>query len=198
MTLFLASSACFDLRIFLVCDYKFLCTILGLTGPLASHFCAWCLIDKDDSHKLAFIRNKQYPIDLGRLSDGKPGIKNKNLFPFFSLDRVFVDVLHLFLRGMDNLIEKLLKDVFDIWMDSLKEGAKRKKAKFNKSEAEEKAKERVITAFHDCGVKWAFWESDCNQPMISQHLDYPSLQVCLAVFSYALCLLHVTRYCSGT
>ena len=110
----------FSVEFFLGAYWKFLALTIGIKSASAKHFCIWCkCTDKEwqiigdwsieDPTKGArtiygieeFAKSKKRGVE-------KHGCVNQPLFPTIPIDHVVPDVLHLFLRITDVLINLLI------------------------------------------------------------------------------------------
>jgi hypothetical protein len=111
----------FDIEWFLGGDWKFLACVCGLGAAHANSPCIWCkctLYDKFDPSKtwslLDITKGARTIAEIQELaakkksSSASHNVKNAPLFPSISLDHVIIDLLHLFLRISDNLINLLI------------------------------------------------------------------------------------------
>ena len=93
-------------------DLKFLALVLGINAANSYYPCIFC-----DSHKNTFKNTihsncrKFDSVEIGNL-----GFKNEPIIDFIKPENVIVDILHLFLRISDKLIDILISDLekFDV------------------------------------------------------------------------------------
>jgi hypothetical protein len=109
------------LELFLEGDYKFLLTILGLSGATSNYARAWCKIHKDNRWNMSYNVHHYCSSELKRTLEeihklAKQSKAKQNYCcinpPLLNieLDHVVLDELHLLLRIMDVLLNNLVKD----------------------------------------------------------------------------------------
>lgn len=103
-------------------DYKFILSALGLDGATANYACAWCKIPKEDRSKLDSVTNysmtdaKLHARTIEEISNlcdlpkrcQKYNCSHPPLFPNIDIINVVVDLLHMFLRIGDRLLQLLI------------------------------------------------------------------------------------------
>lgn len=134
----------FKIEFMLGADWKFLAMSVGIESATADYFCIWCKCKADeryDTSKTLSISDTQKSArtiseiqELASLrkkkGNQKYGCINQPLFPTIQIDHVIPDILHLFLRISDTLINLLIMELRR--MDGIE---KIKIKEFNKSNA---------------------------------------------------------------
>ena len=108
---------------FLGADLKFLALCTGVGAANSKYACIWCKFPAEDRHNITMkwsvndVTKGARTIDEIKLlsalpkirsTDEKHGCKNQPLFPFIPIDHTIPDILHLFLRISDVLINLLI------------------------------------------------------------------------------------------
>ena len=142
-------------------DWKFLRIVRGMNhcGGNVKFFCVWCNKTKDQREK---SRHRILPVDDTRAEGpvGHEGRVAEDLFDFIPLSRTVPDLLHMFLRITDVLLEEFLKNVWDEHMSSSSETAK-----------VEECCTKVLRSMKAAKVSFNFWD-DAKSPL---KVGYPSL-----------------------
>jgi len=109
----------FNINYFFGADMKYLAICLGLEAANAEYFCIWCKCPKGERH----ITSKSWENELRTIKEiqtlakkikgSKYGCIRQPLFPSIPVDHVIPDILHLFLRISDVLINMYFED----WMN---------------------------------------------------------------------------------
>jgi len=104
----------FNINYFFGADMKYLAICLGLEAANAEYFCIWCKCPKGERH----ITSKSWENELRTIEEiqmlakkkkgSKYGCIRQPLFPSIPVDHVIPDILHLFLRISDVLINMLI------------------------------------------------------------------------------------------
>lgn len=149
------------LEFFLGGDYKFLLTILGLSGATSNYACAWCKVHKDSRWNMSYNVYHYSSPDLKRTLEemhrlAKQSKAKQNYCcvntPLLDidLDHVVLDELHLLLRIMDVLINNLVKDAVS-WdqMDNWKK---------KNIEQKDTHLQHLVLTVKSCGVAFSVWE----------------------------------------
>ena len=115
----------FKIEYFLGGDWKFLAICLGLKAANAFHSCIWCKCSSDERHDFdkkwsltdseKGARSVEEIIKLSKLAKKKGvetyGCAREPLFPSIAVDHVVPDILHLFLRICDVMINLLILEL---------------------------------------------------------------------------------------
>jgi len=114
---------------FLGADLKFLALCTGIGAANSKYACIWCKCPSEDRHDITIkwsINDMKYGArtigEIQKLSalpksksknetNEKYGCKEQPLFPFIPIDHTIPDILHLFLRITDVLINLLILDL---------------------------------------------------------------------------------------
>ena len=118
---------------FLSADLKFLALCTGIGAATSKYACIWCKCPSEDRHdikqkwsindveegartiaeiqKLSTLPIKRYKSKHEASDHEKYGCKEQPLFPFIPIDHTIPDILHLFLRVSDVLINLLILDL---------------------------------------------------------------------------------------
>ena len=114
----------YQVEFFLGADWKFLALIVGIESASANYCCIWCICHTNERH----VQSKEWSVrdkakgarsieDIQRLANEKRrgkekyGCVRKPIFPSIAIDHVIPDVLHLFLRICDVLINLLIMEL---------------------------------------------------------------------------------------
>ena len=111
----------FNIQFFLGADMKFLAICLGLEAANATYSCIWCKCPADERHDTSkswcTVEDGARTIEdiQTRSLEKKRGLKygciQQPLFPAIPIDHVVPDILHLFLRISDVLINLLILEL---------------------------------------------------------------------------------------
>ena len=111
----------FNIKFFLCADMKFLAICAGIQAANATFSCVWCKCPAEQRHDTSkswcTIEDGARTIDeikrlaLVKNKDLKYGCIRQPLFPSIPIDHVIPDILHLFLRISDILINLLILDL---------------------------------------------------------------------------------------
>lgn len=91
---------------FLCADYKFLLTVCGMKSANSNNACLFCLACKAEYCKDGAQRRDRFNI-------GQPGVIKQCLLPSIPVERIIIDVLHMFLRTTDKLFLLIRRSVPD-------------------------------------------------------------------------------------
>lgn len=101
----------FQIKYFFSADMKYLAVCLGLQAANADYSCIWCKCPKEERHKTT----KSWEDKLRTIEEiqqlalrKKYGCIQQPIFPSIPIDHVIPDILHLFLRISDVLINLLI------------------------------------------------------------------------------------------
>ena len=98
-----------DVEYFCCADQKFMCHLLGLTGPKCNYFCPWCIIHKKAARDPWTTGALRTVVELQR--GGCLGQKQQPLMTFIQMDHVIPDLLHLTMRCTEKLLLVLYLDL---------------------------------------------------------------------------------------
>lgn len=114
----------FSIEFFLGADWKFLALCVGIEAANAKYSCIWCTCPSEERHDISTvwsITNEQEGAqtieriqELAKMSkrgNQKYSCVRQPLFPSIPIDHVIPDVLHLYLRICDILINLLILDL---------------------------------------------------------------------------------------
>lgn len=111
----------YGVEFFLGADWKYLALIIGIEAANARYSCIWCTCPSEDRHDISkewSFRDKDKGArtieDIQRLAALKKrgfGCARQPIFPSIPIDHVIPDVLHLFLRICDVLINLLILEL---------------------------------------------------------------------------------------
>ena len=110
----------FNIQFFLGADMKFLAICLGIQAANAKYSCIWCKCPAGERYDISkswcsIEDGKRTVAEIQTLAlankKAKYGCIHQPLFPSISIDRVIPDILHLFLRISDVLINLLILDL---------------------------------------------------------------------------------------
>lgn len=117
------NGATFSVEFFLCADWKFLALIVGIQAASSKHFCIWCKCTNEERQILGdwsmedtmkgarTVDEIQNLAKSKRKSIEKYGCVRQPLFPTIQVDHIIPDVLHLFLRICDVLVNLLITDL---------------------------------------------------------------------------------------
>ena len=111
----------FNLEYFFCGDWKITSIVLGLNNATSNHPCIWCTANKSDFCDLEknfsitdtkfFARSIDQHHNLMNKKKENLGYKCESLLKELSYNRCVIDLLHLFLRITDVLINLLIKSI---------------------------------------------------------------------------------------
>ena len=103
---------------------KFLALVCGIEAATSKHSCIWCKVPKDERHNMNLkwsMNDTQYGArtieeissmaQLNKSNKNRYNCKHKPMFPFIPINHVVIDILHMFLRISDVLINLLIRDI---------------------------------------------------------------------------------------
>ena len=105
------------------CIFKFFFTCTGVGAANSKYACVWCKYPSEDRHNITMKWSVNdvtkgartigeikllSALPKSRSTDEKYGCKNEPLFPFIPIDHTIPDILPLFLRLSDVLINLLI------------------------------------------------------------------------------------------
>lgn len=142
----------FNIQFFLGADIKYLAICLGIQAANAKYSCIWCKCPAEERHDTSkswcSVEDGRRTVEeiqhlaLGK-NTGKYSCIHQPLFPSIPIDRVVPDILHLFLRISDILINLLILELRR--MDGIE---KLKNNEFNQTAAQQL--NTYITYLNDC------------------------------------------------
>ena len=112
-----------EIKYFLGADWKFLALCVGIEAASAKYSCIWCTCPSDERHNIGRswsitdeARGARTIQKIQELSKQKKrGIQKyscaRQLFPSIPIDHVIPDVLHLYLRICNALINLLIMEL---------------------------------------------------------------------------------------
>ena len=111
----------FNIKFFLCADMKYLAICAGIQAANAKFSCVWCKCPAEQRHNTSkswcTIEDGARTIDeikclaLVQHKDSKYGCIHQPLFPSIPINHIIPDILHLFLRISDTLINLLILDL---------------------------------------------------------------------------------------
>ena len=114
----------YDIEFFLSADWKFLAILVGIESASANYSCIWCICHKDERHETSKVWSIQDTSkgartieDIKKLAKEKKrgsekfGCIRQPMFPSIPIDHVIPDILHLFLRICDLLINLFIMEL---------------------------------------------------------------------------------------
>lgn len=114
----------YGVEFFLGADWKYLALIIGIEAANARYSCIWCTCPSEDRHDISkewsfrdkdkgarTIEDIQRLAALKKRGSVKFGCARQPIFPSIPIDHVIPDVLHLFLRICDVLINLLILEL---------------------------------------------------------------------------------------
>ena len=114
----------YSVEFYLGADWKFLAMVCGIDSANSKYACIWCTCPKDDRYDTTkewsimdvkkgarTIKSISEASKLPAKSPRKYNCSRMPLFEDIPIHRVIIDVLHLFLRIADNLINLLITDL---------------------------------------------------------------------------------------
>ena len=109
----------FDVELWMCTDWKFLRIVRGMNhcGGNVKFFCIWCNRTKTE-RETSIHRIRPVQDERAHGAVGEEGRVAPDLFAFIPLSRTVPDLLHMFLRVTDILLEEFLKDVWNYHMSS--------------------------------------------------------------------------------
>ena len=149
---------------------KFLALVLGIKHANADRPCPWCLSSRIEfpvnihDHKSFRVLEGERPEELG--------YKKDPIFKFVKMENIIVDILHLFLRVADKLLDVLYQYIEQLdWIAQQEkmEENKKKKERGEVIEEEEQEEEHV-----ECG-RSATYNSDSTATCDSIGLPWTHL-----------------------
>ena len=164
------------LEFFLGGDYKFLLTILGLSGATSNYACAWCKIHKDNRWNMSYNVHHYCSSELKRTLEEIHKLAKQSKANYccinppllnIELDHVVLDELHLLLRIMDVLLNNLVKDALS-WDERDNWGKK-------KCEQKDTHLQHLVSTIKSCGVSFSVWEKTNADGKGSGVYDFTSL-----------------------
>ena len=154
----------FNIQFFLGADMKFLAICLGIQAANAKYSCIWCKCPAGERYNTSNALGKK----------AKYGCIHQPLFPSISIDRVIPDILHLFLRISDILINLLILDLRR--MDGIE---KLKNNEFNQSATQQL--DTYITYLNDsCKIPFHMYTDKDSRILKWRDLTGPE-KFCLAL-----------------
>lgn len=91
---------------YLCADYKFLLLVCGFKEANSRYACIFCEAANCFYHKKGHKRR-------AKIAKGDIGVVRDYLFPAIPVDRIVIDILHLFLRTSDKLLLLICREVAD-------------------------------------------------------------------------------------
>ena len=85
-------------------DYKFILLSCGMKDATSNHACIYCESKKCNYFRQGGKIRKGFKV-------GDPGVAHNPLLPAIPVDRIVIDVLHLFLRTSDKLLMMICREV---------------------------------------------------------------------------------------
>lgn len=153
----------YDLEFFFAADMKFAAICMGIESASSTYSCIWCKCASTERHDMKKTWSVKNPDEGARtiqeiqeLSKLKKNKTNKNygcirqpLFPSIPIDHVIPDVLHLFLRICDVLINLLIMELRRLdGMEKAKVSSLGKDLAMNVSRYERFLNEECKISFH--------------------------------------------------
>ena len=114
----------YAVKFYLGADWKFLAMVCGIDSANSKYACIWCTCPKEDRHdttkewSITDVKKGARTVESISLASKLPAKSPKKyncsrmpLFEDIPIHRVIIDVLHLFLRIADNLINLLITEL---------------------------------------------------------------------------------------
>ncbi|KAJ8033035.1 hypothetical protein HOLleu_23158 [Holothuria leucospilota] len=153
-------------------DYKFLLCISGLKSASSKYPCLYCKLEKSkfwDKNAVAANRTVEEIISLSQKSSNPYACCNEPIFTSIPLDRIYIDLLHLFLRISDRLLNQLILE-----MQRLDSISKNSQVNILSEEKQPHCHELANVLVNDIGVKgFTFYIGQGNKHLKWRDLTGP-------------------------
>ena len=152
----------FDVHFYLGSDWKFIASVCGLDAANATFSCIWCKCAKTERHSLDSVwsiideekgaRTTKSIVDASKLSKrsaSRFNVSHEPLFKCIPMHQVIPDILHMFLRIADILINLLILEL-------------RRQDGIEKCKELDRSKARHVTVYEDhlnkaCKIPFQFY-----------------------------------------